>query len=356
MSLIRFYTGCLLSLVFLFPRFSNAQCSGTSVLSDAKNITCNGAKDGSIRLSQSFIAINTPYQYSINNGAFTTDSVFNNLSPGVYNLRVRNSIGCIETLTPINVTEPTALSFVTDSVFAACGNNGIARVSVSGGTPPYAYLWNNFPPSFTDSAENLSPGIYKVLVSDLNACVDSIDVTVNGDSLFAVTINPSSATIDFGSSIDLSASVNNSSAQISYSWLPAQYLSCSTCQNTTAAPIRNATYVVLANDFINKCVASDTVDIELTGTPNVFFPTAFTPNNDGTNDVFKVYGLGIDNVSWYILDERGFRLYDGIDTVNGWDGTQGSSKSPAGLYFYHAEIEFVTGEKQTIRGQFNLIR
>lgn len=356
MSLIRFYTGCLLSLVFLFPRFSNAQCSGTSVLSDVKNVSCNGAKNGSIRLSQSFIALNTPYQYSINNGAFSTDSVFNNLGPGVYNLRVRNSIGCIETLSPINVTEPTALSFVTDSVFASCGNNGVARVSVSGGTAPYAYLWNTFPPSFTDSAENLLPGNYKVLVSDLNACIDSVVITVNGDSLFRVTISPPTAIIDFGSSVELSASVNNSSSQITYSWIPTEFLSCSTCLNTIASPIRNASYIVFANDLINKCVSSDTVFIQLTGTPNVFVPTAFTPNGDGINDVFKVYGLGIVNVSWYILDERGFRLFDGVDTVNGWDGFQGSFKSPAGLYFYYVEVEFVTGEKQTIRGQFNLIR
>lgn len=111
-----------------------------------------------------------PYTYNWSNGA-TTQSI-TGLSYGHYAVTVTDNLGCprVKQLY-IRRTDPLTLSFT--NVNPGCSqNNGSATINVTGGTPPYTYLWNNG--ATTQTASNLSIGYNSVTVTDANGCYDHL--------------------------------------------------------------------------------------------------------------------------------------------------------------------------------------
>ncbi|HYG50047.1 MAG TPA: gliding motility-associated C-terminal domain-containing protein [Flavobacteriales bacterium] len=80
---------------------------------------------------------------------------------------------------------------------------------------------------------------------------------------------------------------------------------------------------------------------------NTFFPNAFTPDGDGINDEFKLFGDGVINVNLKIFDRWGHVVFETTKPDGAWDGT-GNNGQPAGsgVYVYRALIEQVNGYKQ----------
>jgi YVTN family beta-propeller protein len=69
------------------------------------------------------------------------------------------------------------------------GNDGTATANVSGGTPPYTYLWNTVPTQTTQTATNLTSGSYTVIVSDSNSMTTTASVTITEPALILIN-NP----------------------------------------------------------------------------------------------------------------------------------------------------------------------
>jgi gliding motility-associated-like protein len=64
----------------------------------------------------------------------------------------------------------------------------------------------------------------------------------------------------------------------------------------------------------------------------LFIPTAFTPNDDGNNDIFSVKGLEITELSLSIWDRWGKLIYEIRQVGDGWDGTVEGEDAPEGVY------------------------
>ncbi len=136
------------------------------------DLDCYGDGDGTVDLSVTGGTM--PYKYKWNNGDTTQN--LSNLSGGEYSVIVTDSNSCVWYDT-VNVVEPGELMLVLDSIPEKEGQgNGKAWVTVTGGVGPYEYLWNDPNASTTDTAFNLSRGVYTVTVTDANDCeaVDSI--------------------------------------------------------------------------------------------------------------------------------------------------------------------------------------
>ena len=69
---------------------------------------------------------------------------------------------------------------------------------------------------------------------------------------------------------------------------------------------------------------------------SVFIPSAFTPNNDGNNDIFKPKYSGIESYKMYIFNRWGELVFQGENI--GWDGTQNGENIPNGIYSYSIEV------------------
>ncbi len=95
---------------------------------------------------------------------------------GNYNYSVSDVNGC-NSIVPITISTPTAITLSANSTDELLGNDGTATASVSGGTAPYSYLWT--PSGQTGAtASGLSAGTYNLDVTDANGCTESTQVQV----------------------------------------------------------------------------------------------------------------------------------------------------------------------------------
>lgn len=117
-------------------------------------------------------------------------------------------------------------------------------------------------------------------------------------------------------------------------------------------------YWVKVEDY-NCCFNSDSVYVKVF---NYFFPTAFTPNGDGKNDVFKMIGIYRNiNLKLYVYDRWGQMVFQSENMDEGWDGNYRGSKCPPGTYSWVAFINFpgndiTTNGKVEFKGTVILLR
>jgi gliding motility-associated-like protein len=88
----------------------------------------------------------------------------------------------------------------------------------------------------------------------------------------------------------------------------------------------------------------------------IFVPNTFTPNNDGKNDVFYVYGNTIAKMKLRVYNQWGQLIYESLNVQSGWDGTYKGEIQPNGVYVYIAEVEFNDGTKTSKKGTITLLR
>lgn len=106
------------------------------------------------------------------------DFFLNNLAPGIYQFTVTDANGCLLTHTIVIEAEdgPSLLATI-EGVSCHGENDGAIDLEVSGGTPPYTYVWNNG--DTTEDIDNLAGGWYSVTVTDDNGCVAAAEYFVN---------------------------------------------------------------------------------------------------------------------------------------------------------------------------------
>jgi hypothetical protein len=147
---------------------------GANITANSTNVSCNGGTNGSVTVSAS--GGTTPYSYNWSSGQ-TTSSV-SGLPAGTYSITVTDGNGC-PSVASVTVTNPAAINITTTTTNASgsTASDGTATASVTGGTPPYSYMWNNGQTNAT--ATGLAPGTYTVNITDANGCQMSSTATVS---------------------------------------------------------------------------------------------------------------------------------------------------------------------------------
>ncbi|GAA4470417.1 hypothetical protein GCM10023093_31670 [Nemorincola caseinilytica] len=108
------------------------------------------------------------------------------------------------------------------------------------------------------------------------------------------------------------------------------------------------------------CITSDTVYIagELCGC-GMTVPNAFTPNGDGTNDVFApiiAKGCNIVQYQFAVYDRWANKVFLTQDMTQKWDGTFNGRTMDIGMYMYLVSYKVATGKEQVLRGDVTLVR
>ncbi len=151
--------------------------AGTVLTATAANtsITCNGANDGTITITPTNGG--APYQYALDGNAPQLSNIFTGVTPGAHTVIVTDSYGCVSAAIPVNITQPAALNATRTVRNVSCNgdNDGLIRVTASGGTTPYRYSLDNITFQTPDSF-GVAAGTYTVYVRDANNCV----FTING--------------------------------------------------------------------------------------------------------------------------------------------------------------------------------
>lgn len=117
-----------------------------------------------------------PYSYLWSNGG--TTATITGLAPGVYGVTVTEANGC-KASGSIQVGTPAPLQIVATPTNVVCNgeSNGAIQVTVTGGTPPYTYLWSDG--STAEDRTGLAAGTYGLTVTDANGCTDNTSVTIS---------------------------------------------------------------------------------------------------------------------------------------------------------------------------------
>ncbi|TXK73429.1 T9SS type A sorting domain-containing protein [Mesonia sp. K4-1] len=223
------------------------------------NLSCNGGNDGTIDISVS--GGTAPYTYLWSNSATTEDMI--GLTAGTYNVTVTDANGCTTTES-VTLTEPTMLSALATATNVSCngGNDGTVDLSVTGGTAPYTYAWDNT--ATTEDMIGLTAGTYNVTVTDANGCTATAAATITESTLLVTngTITDVSCLGSADGSIDVT--VTGGTTPYTYAW-------DNTATTEDLSGLTAGTYTVTITDA-NGC--TDTVPFTVTTTPDITAPIA----------------------------------------------------------------------------------
>lgn len=139
-------------------------------------ISCFGSANGSISAMGS--GGTSPYVYSIDGTTFSSQSVVNNLSAGIYTVTVKDVNGCLQTFNT-TITEPTQVGVSGVSTGTATATtNGTITLTGNGGLTPYTYSINGTNYYSGSLFSNLAPGTYTCYVKDNNGCISTTTIIV----------------------------------------------------------------------------------------------------------------------------------------------------------------------------------
>ncbi|OSZ78903.1 hypothetical protein CAP35_11820 [Chitinophagaceae bacterium IBVUCB1] len=189
---------------------------------------------------------------------------------------------------------------------------------------------------------------YKIKVGDELFCYDTIDAYIEVKPLPVVNILTKDTVIKYGQSVQLM--VNG--ARI-YNWTPVSSLNNPNISYPIARPTESTQYVV-GGIATNGCVSFDTVRVGIDYRDNLFIPTAFSPNGDGKNDLFKVTNMTFQRYAEFrVFNRWGQEVYNGN---KGWDGTWRGVAQESGTYTYLIRVAYPDGEVETYKGDVTLVR
>ena len=227
----------------------------------------------------------------------------------------------------------------------------------------YTYLWtpatylNN--PTVGDpiiTPTDTGTFIYSVLVSTSAGCFNFDTVTLISTPGISIAVNPMVATIKYGEHIQLNA-INNSIYELLYMWIPDNgTLSNPNINNPVATPTDTTLYTVIAmNSF--GCTDTAHVIINIDYNVNDIIPTAFTPNGDGLNDIFRVVNLKYQKlIDFRVFNRWGQQIYQTINPDAGWDGNYKGEPQDPGVYYYMVILGKPDGTQKYYSGDVTLIR
>lgn len=238
---------------------------------------------------------------------------------------------------------------------------GALAVSATGGTPLYEYSLDGGPFVSLSNFNMLLGGDYGVTVRDIKGCLDSLEVRLIEPPQLLVDAGED-VTIELGYDTDLEAIVSPPQAFIDYSWSPDTFMTCYNCPDPTAFPPNTTTYTVTVLDE-DGCAASDDVTISVIKNRPIYIPNAFTPDGDGNNDGFTVYGgRGARQIELLrVFNRWGAMVFEARDIPLGedqlgWDGTFKGQRMTPDVFAFYVVVEFLDDEKILFEGDVTILK
>ena len=283
-------------MTILLPNsFANGGLTGTDAL-------CQGSADG----TATYAPIAAGMSFLWNDPAGQTTATANGLTAGTWSITVTDTYGCDTTLS-VTIGQPEALTLadlaVTNETCAGDGN-GTVSASVSGGTAPYTYAWDN---GSTSASITVGTGTYGLVVTDANGCstaqatatveaqgqpntadagpdligcLNSLPVTLNG-----VVTNAPGGSWSGGSGI-----IIGSGTTVQYQPTVAEIMSGSvtltltTVGNTACPPASDQVTIALSNSFLNGNLATTGASCNGVADGSIVFSPDLAGNNYLWND------------------------------------------------------------------------
>lgn len=289
--------------------------------------------------------------------------------PGTYTLTVANDLGCSATdavTIDANLEVPTAQVNLSEITCFQANDGAIQVANVSGGTPPYMYSLNGGAFSNTTQFSSLGPNSYSLVIRDQNGCFSEliVDITQPEELVVQLVTNleGNNRTIELGDSVRLEALVNPGVVLDTIIWKP-DTIAVGNEATLWVSPTGTTQYTVTVVDQ-NGCSDSDNTTIFVRVNRPIYIPNAFSPNDDGVNDIFYISARDnqVRQVKAFLVFDRWgetmIELYgfQPNDPAYGWNGKYRDKLLNPGVYTYFAEIEFTDGAVILYKGDVSLLR
>ena len=374
-------TSALVANIEVTPTYENGgvTCAGNpetftiSVLSDISitsfNITdaidCNNPFSGAIDITVS--GGSGIYNFLWSNGA--TSQNLTGVTSGDYFVTITDNEGCIYTSNVFNIFRQQDLVVnLTTQTLAVCETSLVTQqnnISISGGLPPYEISWSAGAVSLGDNTEMTAyeDGVYNVLVTDQYGCeVDTEiivaldDLSVNGASFDYVSIGTLNCGLGVLDEIEFTNTSDGDVLGVTWDFgdgSPPVSGDIVTHQYTSVGEFE-ATITVQYN---YGCTEVYSEEIEVADGFGIMLPTAFSPNNDGINDMIKPVYNCVNDINMSVYDTFGSLIYyENNINLQGWNGLLDGKQAENGNYLIVVNGTTVFGEAINLKGVFVLLR
>lgn len=181
----------------------------------------------------------------------------------------------------------------------------------------------------------------------------SADVTIDVIGNARVNLSADKTSISPGEEVTITADVEGGTGADRYNWTTSDGRDLNG-QIITDRPSGTTTYTL---EFILG-PGCDTLFADITiNVVDYVIPNAFSPNNDNSNDRFRVLISGdIEIVEFKVFNRWGQLVYDNENGPDGWDGTFNGNPQPSDVYAYLIVLRFPDGQEVVEKGDVTLIR
>jgi gliding motility-associated-like protein len=297
--------------------------------------------------------------YFWNNGA--EQPAIGALTAGRYAVKVSDANDCMVDRETI-LTEPPSLAFEAVFIHPGCDGPNTGSISVlnaRGGVGPYRYTLSGGDFQESTIFPGLGDGSYTVRLKDANGCLADTTSRLIAAAIPRVIL-AAGYQLRLGYALKLEAFVNLVPKTVK--WAPEDGLSCTNCLVPEASPVKNMVYT-LSVTSADGCTTADSVAVTLVKYRPFFAPNVFSPNGDGTNDAFTIFGgpalrrmraLRVYSRWGELIFER--LDFPANDPSLGWDGRYRGAPLQEGLFVWSAELEYVDGVVEVAKGEVSIIK
>jgi gliding motility-associated-like protein len=203
--------------------------------------------------------------------------------------------------------------------------------------------------TISNASTGMDGCMYQCIIENLLDTVTSLAVMLNVHATPQADAGQDT-TIMAGTTLQL-----NATGGLSYQWIPSTDLDNPNIPDPVTSTFENISYVVFVTDTFG-CTASDTINITVDETADIFIPDIFSPNDDGQNDILYVRGHGIKELDFVVFDRWGEKVFETTDINNGWDGTYKGGKLFTAVFAFYVKASFYNGNNYEGKGNITLVR
>ncbi len=259
---------------------------------------------------------------------------------GTYRITVRNRCGSISDSISVQLVKTPAPILLDTLVF--CDRVTPTQVSPINWSDKWEYVWSNG--DTTHSTVLSNHGLTWVHATNKwGTGSDSIYLKLSGSPEINLPVDTS-----FCNREGIKLGVQDEGMQ--YEWSPLG-------ETTPMVLIDQRGAYTLSVINTDGCRTSHTIQIARKCNEILWIPSAFSPNNNGLNDVFKINYTQYEDLQWVIFNRWGEIIFQSNHFTKGWDGTYKGTPAPEGSYFYYIVFtDLVDNRLRSLTGSIRLMR
>ncbi len=280
------------------------------------------------------------YKWEGPNNYSSSDSIVNIpdvsiAAAGVYYVIVTSEKGCISFDSLIVDINPSPTAIATNDTAMCEGESVLLN---AGGAdiytwqPPAGLSATNIPNPIATPTDSAS---YTVTVTNTYGCSDSATTVIDVYKKPVANAGPDKAILEGG---EVVLEGNASGTLLNYSWVPVIFINGENTLQPVVNPPYDTTYTLRVESTVGCGIATDEVFVKVYKKVNV--PNAFSPNNDGINDVWRIEELtAYPDADIIVFNRYGQAIFYEKGYSKPWDGTYNDKPLPFGTYYYVIDLK-----------------